>query len=167
GEGQEGGRRGQSGGGEACERSPTSASFDKENRGREDGEGDQIREREAHAFEGAGAEENSEPGEPVPAVSHRKQPPENQGQREPGGYVDDGVGVHDPGGPSERGGPRDPRSEDPAPAISESIDRRAELLRGERGVVGDLGVEEAVVPAGVPIDVDRQLPERRDLGPVV
>src|SRR5262249_52335825 len=118
---QERGLASEAGGGQACQRSPTSASFGKENPGREDGEGDQIREREAHAFEGAGAEENSEPGEPAPAVSHRKQPPENQGQREPGGYVDDGVGVHDPGGPSERGGPRDPRSEDPAPAISQSI----------------------------------------------
>ncbi len=75
--------------------------------------------------------------------------------------------MDDPGRVSQGDHPRQERRENPARAVGDAVHRPRELRGGQRGVVGDLRVIEAVVAAALAVDEDRHLAERLDLRVVV
>ncbi len=146
---------------------PRPAAFERDHGAGQEGERDQVGEGFAHAGQGPGRKEDSRPGEPAAEILHRQEPPEQGREDQPREDVEEDVDLDDPAGiaagqePGERG-----RQDAPA-AIGEIVDRAPQLRGAQEGVIGDLGVGDAVVGAGVLEDIHRLGAEFGDLFRVV
>ena len=141
--------------------------FGGEEGGRENREGDEVGEGEAHAGECPGGKEYPGPREQAAGVGDGEEFPEEDGEGEPRDEVEKWIRVDDPSGLAGTEEPCEGGREDAAGAVAKVVHRTRECGVAQRRVVGDLRVVESVVAAVVAVDEDGQFAEGGDLQIVV
>lgn len=167
GEGEECGLAGEGGSGEEGGGGVLPRPFGGEEGGRENREGDEVGEGEAHAGECPGGKEYPGPREQAAGVGDGEEFPEEDGEGEPRDEVEKWIRVDDPSGLAGTEEPCEGGREDAAGAVAKVVHRTRECGVAQRRVVGDLRVVESVVAAVVAVHENGQLAEGGDLQLVV
>ena len=167
GEGEECGLAGEGGSSEEGGGGVLTRPFGGADGGRENREGDEVGEGEAHAGEGPGGKEHPGPREEAAGVGDGEEFPEEDGEGEPRDEVEEWIRVDDPSGLAGTEEPREHGRENAARTVAEVVHRTREFGVAQRRVVGDLRVVESIVAAVVAVHENGQFAEGGDLQFVV